>query len=70
LGSPVATNRGAARGGDTLARRMEQGPLPLGEALRYARDIANHLRELHEEGRVHGEAPAHDWLCYGNPGTC
>jgi hypothetical protein len=49
---------------------MEQGPLPLGEALRYARDIANHLRELHEEGRVHGEAPAHDWLCYGNPGTC
>jgi hypothetical protein len=37
---------------------MEQGPLPLGDALRYARDVANHLRDLHEEGRVHGEVGA------------
>ena len=50
-----ATHDRAGGSGDTLAQRLEQGPLPLGEALRCARDIANHLRELHEEGRVHGE---------------
>ena len=37
---------------------MEQAPLPLSEALSYARDVAQHLRELHEEGRVHGEVSA------------
>jgi hypothetical protein len=37
---------------------MERGPLPLGDTLRCARDIANHLRELHEDGRVHGEVGA------------
>jgi len=37
---------------------MEVGPIPLAEALQYARAVANHLRELHEEGRVHGEVSA------------
>jgi hypothetical protein len=59
LRSTGASDPGAARSGDTLAHRMEQGPLPLANALRYARGIATHLRDLHEEGRVHGEVGAH-----------
>lgn len=54
LRTTPATDRNAGAG-DTLARRLEQGPLPLGEALLCARDVANHLRELHEDGRAHGE---------------
>jgi len=37
---------------------MEKAPLSLLEALRYARDLANQLRELHQEGRVHGDVAA------------
>ena len=37
---------------------MQQGPLPLIEALLFARDVANRLRELHEDGRVHGDVTA------------
>jgi hypothetical protein len=57
--STAVINRAATRSGDTLGHRLEQGPLPLGEALRYARDIASHLRDLHEEGRAHGGISAH-----------
>jgi hypothetical protein len=43
---------------ETLAKRLSQGPLPLGYALRYATDVANSLRGLHEEGRTHGSVNA------------
>jgi len=43
---------------DTLAKRLSQGPLPLGYALQYATDVANNLRILHEEGRLHGSVSA------------
>src|SRR4051812_45410150 len=39
---------------ETLADRMGRGPLPLGEALQYATQIANTLRDLHEQGLVYG----------------
>lgn len=42
-----------------MAQRLEQGPLPLADALHCALDIASHLRELHEDGRVHGEIGSH-----------
>ena|GEM_PF-5515738 len=43
---------------ETLARRLSQGALPLGYALRCATDIAASLRDLHEEGRLHGSVNA------------
>jgi hypothetical protein len=38
----------------TLADRLESGRLNLGQALRYAADVADILRGLHEDGRMHG----------------
>lgn len=38
----------------TLAQRMEESRLPLGEALRIAVDVAQALRSHHDEGHVHG----------------
>jgi eukaryotic-like serine/threonine-protein kinase len=39
--------------GPTLADRMKQGPIPLEEALRIARQIADALEAAHEKGIVH-----------------
>lgn len=38
----------------TLAQKMSSGRLPVGEALRYAIQVAESLQRLHDEGRVHG----------------
>jgi hypothetical protein len=43
---------------ETLAKRLSQGALPLGYASRCATDIASSLRDLHEEGRLHGSVNA------------
>ena len=39
--------------GEDLAERLKRGPLPLDEALRIARQIAEALEEAHEKGIVH-----------------
>jgi hypothetical protein len=39
--------------GGTLAERLEHGPLPVGEALRYGADIARGLAVLHQVGVIH-----------------
>ena len=39
--------------GETLAERLEKGPLPLAEALQYAIDIAGALEKAHGAGVVH-----------------
>ncbi len=39
--------------GQTLAQRLESGPLPLEESLAMARQIADALEEAHEKGIVH-----------------
>jgi eukaryotic-like serine/threonine-protein kinase len=38
----------------TLDQRLSEGRLPPGEALRYAIQLADSLRKLHETGKVHG----------------
>jgi hypothetical protein len=38
--------------------RLSRGTLPLGYALRCATDVAGSLRNLHEEGRLHGSVNA------------
>ena len=44
----------------TLAQRMTEGKIPVAEGLRYAMILADALRKLHDEGRVHGGvAPCH-----------
>src|SRR5262249_51166611 len=40
-------------GGDTLAERIASGPIPIGEALTIARQIAEALEAAHEHGIVH-----------------
>jgi Tol biopolymer transport system component len=39
--------------GETLARRLRQGPLPLDVALRYAIEIASALNKAHQIGIIH-----------------
>jgi serine/threonine protein kinase len=39
--------------GETLAARLARGPLPLGEALRYATEIASALDRAHRAGILH-----------------
>jgi len=39
--------------GETLARRLERGPLALEQALRYATDIADGLDKAHRQGITH-----------------
>lgn len=38
----------------TLAQRLSEGKLPVADALQYAMQLADSLRQLHEEGRAHG----------------
>jgi chromosome segregation ATPase len=38
----------------TLAQRLAEGRIPVPDALRYAMQIAEALRKIHDEGRVHG----------------
>src|SRR5450756_5961 len=38
----------------TLAGRLSEGRLPVAEALRYAIQLADCLRKLHDTGTVHG----------------
>jgi Tol biopolymer transport system component len=39
--------------GEDLAERLKRGPIPIGEALEIARQIAEALEEAHEKGIVH-----------------
>ena len=39
--------------GETLAERIARGPIPIAEALEYARQIADGLEAAHEKGIVH-----------------
>ena len=39
--------------GETIAARLKRGPLPLEEAIRYARQIAAALEAAHEKGIIH-----------------
>src|SRR5436309_3398924 len=39
--------------GETLAARLERGPLPTPEVLRYAAEIADALDKAHRQGMVH-----------------
>ncbi|MCA1650264.1 MAG: serine/threonine-protein kinase [Acidobacteria bacterium] len=44
--------------GETLAARIERGPLPVGEAVAIAREIAEALQAAHEKGIVHRDLKA------------
>ena len=39
--------------GETLADRIARGPIPMGEALEYARQIADALEAAHDKGVIH-----------------
>ena len=39
--------------GETLAKRIQEGPLPLADALRIARQIAEALQAAHDKGIIH-----------------
>jgi serine/threonine protein kinase len=39
--------------GDTLAERLKTGPIPVAEALRIARQVADALQAAHEKGIIH-----------------
>ena len=43
--------------GETLAKRLEKGPLPLDQALKYGAQIADALDQAHGKGVVHRDAP-------------
>jgi len=58
---PIAFESGRSRhGGRSLTEVLERGPLTLDIALRYATEIAQALREMHQGGRTHGSVePEH-----------
>src|SRR6266568_3517611 len=50
--------------GETLAKRLDQGTLPLREALRIAIEVAKGLARAHAQGVVHRDlAPGNVYLC-------
>jgi eukaryotic-like serine/threonine-protein kinase len=50
--------------GETLARRLEQGPIPVREALRIAVEVAKGLAHAHAHGVVHRDlTPGNVFLC-------
>jgi len=50
--------------GETLAQRIEKGPLPMSEALRIAEDVAKGLAHAHQRGVLHRDLkPANVFLC-------
>jgi TolB-like protein len=50
--------------GETLARRLEQGPIPLAEALRVATEVAKGVAHAHVHGVVHRDlTPGNVFLC-------
>jgi eukaryotic-like serine/threonine-protein kinase len=54
----------------TLAERLEHGPLPVPEALRYGADIARGLAVLHQVGVIHRDVnPGNVLLRQGSDGT-
>ena len=54
--------------GMTLAQRMEEGRLPVAEALALAMGLAHELRRLHDRGEYHGAlTPAEVELTEGGP---
>jgi Tol biopolymer transport system component len=54
--------------GETLARRLERGPLSLGDALKMAIAIAGALDKAHRQGVIHGDVkPANVMLGDGGP---
>ncbi|HEY1338162.1 MAG TPA: hypothetical protein VGF59_11665, partial [Bryobacteraceae bacterium] len=54
---------------ETLSRRLSPGALPLPFALQCAADIAAALRDLHEDGRVHGSLDAQGIVLTPNGAT-
>ncbi len=52
--------------GETLAQRVEQGPIPVGEALRIAVEVAKALAHAHSKSVVHRDlTPGNVFLCEG-----
>jgi eukaryotic-like serine/threonine-protein kinase len=67
-GRPYFVMTYADRG--TLAERLRDGPLPVGEALRYGADIARGLAVLHQVGVIHRDVnPGNVLLRSGPDGT-
>src|SRR5437764_13791782 len=53
----------------TLAHRIAEGRLPVSEALRYAMQVGECLRKLHDSGEAHGAiTPAHIYLTENGAG--
>ncbi len=50
--------------GETLAKRLDQGPIPIHEALRIAVEVAQGLAHAHGEGVIHRDlTPGNVFLC-------
>lgn len=52
--------------GETVDRRIARGPMPLGEAVSIATDIARGLQKAHERGIVHCDIKPANVMCTGD----